>query len=85
MRGLCTIHIRNFPNTGKEKVRSSLYLPAYVFASTLLVLQSGNNGFYRRHFCRDCLVTTEDTDNPDIECELQKESDAHKQLSTGIS
>jgi hypothetical protein len=30
-------------------------------------------------------VTADNTENPDIECELQKESDAHEQLSTGIS
>ena len=32
----------------------------------------GGNGLYRRYACRDCLVSTEDADNPDIGCESCK-------------
>ena len=35
----------------------------------------GGNGLYRRYVCRDCLVSTEDADNPDIGCERHKVSD----------
>jgi hypothetical protein len=35
----------------------------------------GGNGLYRRYVCRDCLVSTEDADNPDIGCERRKVSD----------
>ena len=35
----------------------------------------GVNGLYRRYVCRDCLVSTEDADNPDIGCERHKGSD----------
>jgi hypothetical protein len=38
------------------------------------------NGLYRQHVCRDCLVSTEDADNPDIECELREVGDAYKFL-----
>ena len=40
----------------------------------------GGNGLYRQHVCRDCLVSTEDADNPDIECELREVGDAYKFL-----
>ena len=35
----------------------------------------GGNGLYRRYVCRDCLVSTEDADNPDIGFERRKVSD----------
>jgi len=39
---------------------------------------SGGNGLYRGYVCRDCLVSTEDADNPDIGCERHKVSDVKK-------
>jgi len=41
----------------------------------------GGNGLYRRYVCRDCLVSTEDADNPDIGCERRKASDVKKFLN----
>ena len=38
----------------------------------------GGSGLYRRYVCRDCLVSTEDADNPDIGCERRKVSDVKK-------
>jgi len=39
------------------------------------------NGLYRRYVCRDCLVSTEDADNPDIGCERHIVSDVKKFLN----
>ena len=41
----------------------------------------GGNGLYRRYVCRDCLVATEDADNPDIGCERRKVSNVKKFLN----
>ena len=41
----------------------------------------GGNGLYRRYVCRDCLVSTEDADNPDIGCERCKVSNVKKFLN----
>ena len=35
----------------------------------------GGNGLYRLYVCRDCLVSFEDADNPNIGCESCKVSD----------
>ena len=39
------------------------------------------NWLYRRYVCRDCLVSTEDADNPEFGCECRKASDVKKFLN----
>ena len=46
-----------------------------------VVSEVRGNGFYRRYVCRDCLVSTDDADNPDIGCERRKVSDVKKFLN----